>query len=157
MDSHHLMRRLRLAILAGLVTVAAMAFAAPANAKAPCIGGVKGSKCLVWNAKVTNVDDGDTLTVRVAGQGVQQIRLNGVQTMELFTYKPNHRTGYCHALDARSRLLSLVRGSRGRVKLYAQKKNSRSVGEGRSRFRRTVAVRSGGRWIDAGSVLIREG
>ena len=152
------MRRLRLALSVGLAAVAALAFAAPAGArKAPCIGGVKGSKCLVWNAKVTNVDDGDTLTVRVAGQGVQQIRLNGIQTMELFTYKPNNRTGYCHALEARSRLLGLVRGSRGRVKLYAQKKNSRSVGEGRSRFRRTVAVKSRGRWIDAGSVLIREG
>jgi len=150
------MRRFRLALSIGLAAVAVLALTAPANA-ASCIGGVKGSKCIVWNGKVTNVDDGDTLTVRVRGQGVQQIRLNGIQTMELFTYKPNHRTGYCHALDARSRLLSLVRGSRGRVKLYAQHKNSRSVGEGRSRFRRTVAVKSRGRWIDAGSVLIREG
>ena len=150
------MRRFRLALSIGLTAVAVLAVASPADA-APCIGGVKGSKCLVWNGKVTNVDDGDTLTVRVRGQGVQQIRLNGIQTMELFTYKPNHRTGYCHALDARSRLAGLVRRSRGRVKLYAQHKNSRSVGEGRSRFRRTVAVKSGGRWIDAGSVLIREG
>jgi hypothetical protein len=43
------------------------------------------------------------------------------------------------------------------VKLYAQHKNSRSVGEARSRFRRTVAVRSRGKWIDAGAALIREG
>jgi endonuclease YncB( thermonuclease family) len=145
--------------MAGLVAVAAMAFAAaPASArKAPCLGGAKGSKCLVWNGKVTNVDDGDTLTVRVAGQGVQQVRLNGIQTAELITYKPNHRTGYCHALEARSRLNQLVSGSRRRVRLYAQHKNSRSVGEGRARFRRTIGVKSGGRWVDAGSVLIREG
>lgn len=152
------MSRLRLALTVGLAVVAALAFAAPAGArKAPCIGGVKGSKCLVWNARVAAVDDGDTLTVRVAGQGLQKIRLNGIQTAELWNYRPNHRRGYCHAVAARSRLERLVRGSGRRVRLYAQRKNSRSVGEGRSRFRRTVAVRSGGGWVDAGSVLVREG
>ena len=152
------MRFLRLALLICVVAVATLAFTSAASArKAPCLGGFKGSKCLVWNAKVIAVDDGDTITARVAGQGVQKLRLNGIQTMELWNYKPNHRRGYCHALPARNRLEGLVKGSRRRVRLYAQKKNSRSVGEGRSRFRRTVGVRSGGRWIDAGAVLIREG
>jgi endonuclease YncB( thermonuclease family) len=139
------------------VVVAALALAPTASGKKACLGGFKGSKCLVWNAKVVAVDDGDTLTVRVAGQGVQKIRLNGIQTMELFNYKPNRRKGYCHALPARSRLDRLVKGSRRRVRLYAQHKNSRSVGEGRARFRRTVGVKSGGRWVDAAGVLIREG
>src|SRR5688500_12985698 len=140
--------RLALPLLAAAVMLTAGTSAASAR-KAQCLGGWPDTKCLVWNAKVVNVDDGDTLTVRVAGQGVQKIRLNGIQTAELFNYKPNHRRGYCHALEARSRLLRLVRGSRGRVRLYAQRKNSRSVGEGRARYRRTVGVKSGGRWVDA--------
>src|SRR5687768_11954872 len=128
--------RLRLALVLAVAVVATLALAPASHArKAQCIGGAKGSKCLVWNAKVTNVDDGDTLTVRVAGQGVQRIRLNGIQTAELWSYRPNHRRGYCHAVPARNRLASLIKGSRGRVRLYAQRKNSRSVGEGRSRFR----------------------
>lgn len=150
--------RLRLTTLIAVALVATLAVAPAAHArKAQCIGGAKGSKCLVWNAKVTNVDDGDTLTVRVAGQGIQRIRLNGIQTAELWSYRPNRRRGYCHAVAARNRLASLIQGSRGRVRLYAMRKNSRSVGEGRSRFRRTVAVRSRGRWVDTGSVLVREG
>lgn len=152
------MRFPRLALTLCLAILASLAFASGASARsAPCLGGLAGSKCLVWNATVVAVDDGDTITARVAGAGVQHIRLNGVQAMEMFSYKPNHRRGYCHALPARNRLNGLVRRSGGRVKLYAQHKNSRSVGEARSRFRRTVAVRSGGRWIDAGAVLIREG
>jgi endonuclease YncB( thermonuclease family) len=152
------MRLFKLALPTALAGVAMLLPAAPASArKAQCIGGFKGSKCLVWNGRVKAVDDGDTLTVRVAGQGVQKVRLNGINAMELWNYKPNHRRGYCHALEARSRLDRLVKGSHRRVRLYAQHKNSRSIGEGRSRFRRTIAVKSGGRWIDAGSVLIREG
>jgi endonuclease YncB( thermonuclease family) len=152
------MRPRRLALPLGVAVTATLAFAASAAARsAPCLGGSADSMCHVWSAKVVAVDDGDTLTVRVAGQGVQKIRLNGIQTMELWNYKPNHRAGYCHALTARNRLDRLVRGSGRRVRLYAQHRNSRSVGEGRARFRRTVGVRSGGRWVDAAAVLIREG
>ena len=148
------MRLPRIVLSLCFAVMAGCAFA-PAASAAPCLGGLAGSKCLAWSAKVVNVDDGDTLTVRIAGAGVQQIRLNGVQTMELWAYKPNHRAGYCHALAARNRLASLVQGRR--VRLFAQHKNSRSVGEGRARYRRTVGVKSGGRWVDVGSVLVREG
>src|SRR6185436_14246058 len=109
-----------------IILLLGLAFAADASARtAPCIGGFAGSKCLVWSAKVTAVDDGDTITARVAGQGVQKLRLNGVQAMELFNYKPNHRKGYCHALEARNLLNRLIARSHRRVRLYAQHKNSR--------------------------------
>jgi endonuclease YncB( thermonuclease family) len=150
--------RLRLAIPLCVAVVATLALASTASARtAPCLGGFAGSKCLVWNARVVAVDDGDTITARVAGAGVQKLRLNGVQAMELWNYKPNHRAGYCHALEARNLLNRLIAGSHRRVRLYAQHKNSRSVGEGRSRFRRTIGVKSHGRWIDAGAEVIKRG
>jgi len=150
------MRTTLLGLIAALAITLVLAPAAGARS-APCLGGFKGSKCLVWNAKVTAVDDGDTITARVAGQGVQKIRLNGVQAMELFNYKPNHRRGYCHAIEARNVLNGLIARSHRHVRLYAQHKNSRSVGEGRSRFRRTIGVKSHGRWIDAGAEVIKQG
>lgn len=147
---------LRFVLPLGLALIALLAPAASARS-APCLGGFQGSKCLVWNARVVAVDDGDTITARVAGQGVQKIRLNGVQAMELWNYKPNHRKGYCHAIEARNVLNALIARSHRRVRLYAQHKNSRSIGEGRSRFRRTIGVRSHGRWIDAGAEVIKKG
>jgi endonuclease YncB( thermonuclease family) len=147
--------RLVLPLLAVAVMLTAGASAASAP-KAQCVGGWPNAKCLVWDAKVTNVDDGDTLTVRVAGQGVKKIHLNGIQATEIWNYKPNHRTGSCHALEARSRLVRLVKGSRGRVRLYAQHTDSRGAG-GRVRAHRSVAVRQGGKWVDAGAIMIAEG
>jgi hypothetical protein len=73
--------------------------------------------------------------------------------MEQSSYSPRSRAGDCHAVEATTRLEQLVRGSRRIVRLAADDPESRS----RGRLVRTVAVRSGGRWRDVGTLLIDEG
>ena len=66
------------------------------------------------------------------------------------------RAGDCHSLEASRRLSQLIGGEM--VRLTAQKASSTTTGEGgRTRARRNVAVKQGGRWVDVGSIMIREG
>lgn len=130
---------------------------APAAAEArsgPCLPGGDGPRCTFWKARVIHVHDGDTMEVRSRGR-VFLVRLTGIQAMEMTVYSGtrSRRRGECHAVAATNRLESLVRAGRRRVRLAAQDPRSRS---GR-RWRRSVAVRRGGGWRDAGEILVREG
>ena len=146
-----------------LTAVAVTAFAPAASAKVgPCLAGVPGSpKCTVWEARVGVVDDGDTIQARVkrAGKfgGRESVRLNGVQAMEIHNYAHGaKRSGDCQSLEASRRMSQLVGGKS--VRLTAQKASSSTRGEGgRVRARRNIAVKQGGRWVDVGSIMIREG
>jgi hypothetical protein len=73
--------------------------------------------------------------------------------MEQSAYSARHRQGDCHAVEATQRLEQLVRRSKWRVRLAAEDPESTS----RNRLMRTVAVRSGGRWRDVGTIMLREG
>jgi micrococcal nuclease len=150
------MRTSLVGLLVAAVTVLVVAPAASAK-MAPCLGGTAGAKCHVWNAKVGPVDDGDTLNAKINGtKKWLKVRLNGVQAMELHSYKHNHRSGECMSVKATLRLAQLVKATHKHIRLYAMNKNSRAEGE-RTRYRRSVGVKVGGRWTDAGTVLMREG
>jgi endonuclease YncB( thermonuclease family) len=146
--------------LVGLLVAAvtALVIAPAASAKmAPCLGGQPGSKCNIWNARVGPVDDGDTVNVKVNGtKKWLKVRLNGVQAPELHVYKHNHRSGDCGAVKATLRLVALMKAAHKHVRLYAMHKNSRAIGD-RTRYRRSIGVKIGGKWTDAGSVLMGEG
>ena len=64
----------------------------------------KGVTLLSWTGTVTNVIDGDTFDVDVAGVGTQTVRVAGINTNEI-----NH-TADCWASDAKTRLEQLVLG-----------------------------------------------
>ena len=148
-------RRL-LPILLLLCCALALAPAAAQAKRGACIVGLPGPGCEVWKAKVLDVGDGDTFDVDVANDGTtrtRRIRFTGVQAMELSSYAARHRLGDCHAVQATERVEQLVRRAKGRVRLAAEDPLSMSG----HRLRRIVAVRSGGRWIDVGTLLVREG
>jgi endonuclease YncB( thermonuclease family) len=148
-------RRPILAVLLGAFLLATLPTAAEA-ARGSCVAGVPGPGCYVWTAKVRSVNDGDTMDVDVIGDGTtatRRIRMTGVQAMEQTVYTARRRQGDCHAVEATERLERLVRRSKWKVRLAAQDPESVSQG----RLVRTVAVRSGGRWVDAGTILMREG
>jgi endonuclease YncB( thermonuclease family) len=107
-----------------------------------------------WVAPVVSVNDGDTIHVRLHGQ-VKTVRLSSIQAMEQTVYSPHPRLrrGECHSLEATARLEQLIRAGHGRVRLSAQDPGSHAG----YRLRRSVAVRIGGRWRDAGQTLIAEG
>jgi endonuclease YncB( thermonuclease family) len=143
-----------LIVLAAFVAVPAAAEARTGSCLAP---GVK-ALCTVWTGKVTFIGDGDTVYVDVKGdrtKKTQHVRLTGFNSMEQSVYSSNpaRRRGECHALEATSRLESLIRASRWRVRLAAQNPGSHS----RLRPRRALAVRIGGRWRDVGKIMLAEG
>jgi endonuclease YncB( thermonuclease family) len=107
-----------------------------------------------WPARFVSINDGDTIDARVQGR-VFTVRLSSMQAMEQHTYssRPSRRTGECNAVEATARLEHLIRASHGRLRLSAQDPRSHAG----ARLRRWVAVRIGGRWRDAGEILIREG
>ena len=142
-------------LVAPTFALLALVAAAPAHARtAPCLAG-GGPTCQVWSAKVTAVNDGDTIDVRIAGtRRVQRVRLTAAQAMELRRYHRRNRRGECHAVAATVRLERLLRAAGNRVRLTAQRASARAS---QRRLLRAVAVRSGGRWRDVGEVLIREG
>jgi endonuclease YncB( thermonuclease family) len=147
-------RPLFLVLLAGIL-LAALPAAADA-ARGACVAGVSGRTCDVWTAKVRSVNDGDTMDVDVLGDGTtasRRIRMTGIQAMEQTVYAARRRQGDCHAVEATERLERLVRRSKGKVRLAADDPLTMS----QHRFVRTVAVKSGGRWRDAGTFLMREG
>lgn len=140
-----------------------LALAVPAAAEGrtgPCrVDGTGGPRCHVFTGKVTSVADGDGLYARVRRDGVRGrvlVRMTGIQAMELtrYSHTPSRRRGACHAREATRALERLVSRARGRVRLAAQ--DLRRTDRGR-RVRRHVALRMGGRWVDAGAELLAAG
>jgi endonuclease YncB( thermonuclease family) len=141
-----------------MLLLAALALPAPAQAsfRAPCVPGDAASpRCTWWDARVTFISDGDTIDVRVEGGSERHIRLTGINAMELQRYSkyPERRRGDCHAREATALIERYIRAARFRVRLAAQRASSRS---GR-RLRRSVWVRSGGRWRDLAQLELAAG
>jgi endonuclease YncB( thermonuclease family) len=130
--------------------------AAHASFKAPCLPGkASGPRCTWWSAKVTFVADGDTVRARIEGGPEKTIRFTGINAMELTRYSkyPSRRRGACHGLEATALTERAIKRSHYRVRLAAQRASSRSG----FRLRRSVWVRSGGRWRDVAEMQLRAG
>jgi endonuclease YncB( thermonuclease family) len=117
-----------------------------------------GADARTWHGRVSSFDDGDTVKVDIAGDGTstpRRVRITGIQAMEQSVYSntPSRRRGECHALEATARLEQPIRRSHRRVRLFAQHASSHA----KKRLRRSLSVRIGGRWRDAGEILLREG
>ena len=143
-----------LVVLGGLATQPHRAQAATGS----CLAAGVAERCTVWTGKVTFIDDADTLRVDLDRDGSRRpikVRVTGIQAMEqtVYTSNPARRRGQCHAVEATARLEALIRRSRWRVRLSAQDPSSRSG----VRWRRSVAVKWGGRWRDVGRRLVAEG
>jgi endonuclease YncB( thermonuclease family) len=148
--------RRALPILLLLLALLALLPAAAEARRGACVAGLPGPRCEVWTAKVVSVNDGDTIDVDLHGDGTtawRRIRFNGVQAMEQTNYSARSRAGDCHAVEATDRVERLIRRSKGRVRLAA----GDALSMAHRRLLRTVAVRSGGRWTDLGTILMREG
>ncbi|MFI7546728.1 lamin tail domain-containing protein [Actinoplanes sp. NPDC049599] len=146
------------AAVAGVLAVVPAAPAAAAVVTAPCLPDGAGPMCQVWTGKVVRVNDGDTLSVDLAGDGTgtpRSIRLINAQAMEQTVYSsvPQRRRGECHSVAATARLEQLVKAGGGQVRLTAQHAASSS----RNRPLRSVAVRINGVWRDVGLDLLRHG
>src|SRR3954447_10643293 len=134
--------------------------AAGASATAgPCRPGDPASPtCQVWTGKEKTINDGDTIGVDIDGDGssrVFQIRFSGVQAMEETKYsnQESKLRGQCHAVAAAREVYSLMRRGHHRVRLTAQDPQTDRLG----RLFRSLQVRIGGRWVDAGSDEMRKG
>jgi micrococcal nuclease len=146
------------AAVAAVLAVAPVVPAAAATPTAPCLPSGTGPVCQVWTGTVTYVNDGDTLSVDIAGDGTRtprSIRLINAQAMEQTVYSSvvRKRRGECHSLAATARLEQLIRAGGGVVRLTAQQASSSS----RNRPLRSVAVRIDGVWRDVGLDLMRRG
>jgi endonuclease YncB( thermonuclease family) len=153
------MRRTLFVLLVAAITALSIAPAASAITRGPCIPGYSNAKCLTWEAKIPVVDDGDTVQARIMKGNTmgprQSVRVNGLQSMEILNYSHGpKRSGQCHAVKASARLAQLVQGKM--VRLTAVKANSAAVGE-RYRLRRSISFKQGGKWVDAGAIMIQEG
>lgn len=134
---------------------------APATAHArtgACLVDGGGPECTLWTGKVVFVADGDTVDIDIAGDGTARplrVRLTGLNAMEQTRYSryPSRRRGECHALAATRRLERLLERGGNRVRVAAQDPRSKSG----SRWRRSIAVRIGGRWHDPAKTLVAEG
>jgi endonuclease YncB( thermonuclease family) len=139
----------------------AVALTAPAAAHArtgACLVGGGGPQCTLWTGKVVFVADGDTLDIDIDGDGTRtplRVRLTGLNAMEQTRYSryPSRRRGECHALAATRRLERIVKRGGNRVRVAAQDPRSKSG----SRWRRSIAVKIGGRWRDPAKTLVAEG
>jgi endonuclease YncB( thermonuclease family) len=145
-----------LGILSALALTLGAASATAATG--PCRPDGSGPTCRVWKAKVTDVNDGDTLDVDIDGDGTRRryaVRFIGVQAMEQTRYSrnPAKRRGQCHALQATNLVERLVRRGHRRVRLTAQSARKDSQG----RLFRSVAVKIGGRWQDVGEIEMARG
>src|SRR5436189_3138191 len=150
------MRRLTLVLV--LLAFAAVPATADAAKRGRCLMRSDGPTCFIWSGKVTFVADGDTVYVDIDGDGTRHaypVRVTGINAMEQTTYttRASQRRGECHALEATARLDQLLKASKYRVRLLAIDPASTS---GR-RLRRSLAVRSHGRWRDVGRTLVAEG
>jgi endonuclease YncB( thermonuclease family) len=156
-DWMHVTRRLLVLALA-LAGLAALPAAAGAASRGPCGPGTGGPRCEFWTARTTFVADGDTIRVRIDGDRsgrVRTIRFTGINAMELHRYSsdPRKRRGDCHGVEATNIVDRLIMRAHGRVRLAAQSATSVTGG----RLRRSVQVRSGGRWVDLGRELMERG
>jgi endonuclease YncB( thermonuclease family) len=145
------MRRLLPFLLVALVWPAAAG-----AARSRCIPGDAGSPmCSWWNAKVTLVADGDTINAKIPGQGDRTIRFIGINAMELrvYSHTASKRRGECMGVAAADFVDHMVKASHGRVRLAAQRPSSRSG----HRLRRSVWVKSHGRWVDLDRAEIAAG
>jgi endonuclease YncB( thermonuclease family) len=127
--------------------------------RAPCIPGERKPLCHVWTGTVRPVDDGDTMKVKVEGDGIEQrvsVRLTGIQAMELTRYSRRRgRRGECHSVEAADRLQGVIRAAGRRVRLAALHRDSTTGA--RMRLRRHISVRHAGSWLDVGALMLREG
>ena len=108
-----------------------------------------------WNAKVLDVDDGDTFDANVATVGVvNRIRMTGIQAMEMDDYgnAPEDQVGPCMGPEAARRLIALIEDED--VVLSAV--DPASTGSG-NRPLRYVKVDVGGTMKDVGHIMVREG
>ena len=148
------MRRLLTALTA--LTLVTLAAAPPALARrVPC--GTDGhARCLAWTGKVIFVADGDTVDVRIKGIGTRRVRMISINATELtrYSHKPSRRRGECHAVAATNNLERMIRRGHWRVRLLAEHASSHSLNH---RLLRSLQVRSGGRWVDAGAAQLRAG
>jgi endonuclease YncB( thermonuclease family) len=138
------MRRL---LLLALLLAAVLPAAASAARKGPCVPGDASSpQCVWWNAKVTLVADGDTVRVRIPGEGTADVRFIGINAMELhhYSHSASARRGDCMGVPAANFIDRLIKGNHRRVRLAAQRASSRSG----HRIRRSVWVKAHGQWID---------
>jgi endonuclease YncB( thermonuclease family) len=147
-------------VVAALSLSAALPAPAAHAARGPClVDGPKKPKCIVWTGKVGAVDDGDTINVNLKGDRTRRkvkIRLTGIQAMELTRYgRRRGRRGECNAVKAAERLEQLIRRGGSRVRVAAQ--HAGSTTGARGRLRRSIAVKRGRGWVDAGAVLLEEG
>ena len=112
--------------------------------------------CLVWTGKVTFVDDGDTVDVKIDGGGKRRVRVTGINTTELtrYSHKAGKRRGECHAVAAANQLERMIKKSHWRVRLLAQHASSHY---GHGRIRRSLQVSVGGHWRDPGAEQLRTG
>ncbi|MEA2171351.1 MAG: competence protein ComEC [Solirubrobacteraceae bacterium] len=137
--------------------VALFLAAVPAHAAtAPCIPGDGSSPaCQWWNAKVTLVADGDTIDVKIPGEGAASVRFIGINAMELskYSHTASARRGDCMGVPAANFAERMIKASGWKVRLASQSASSRS---GR-RIRRSVFVKSGGRWVDLGKAELAAG
>jgi endonuclease YncB( thermonuclease family) len=146
----------RVLLIFTLLALAAPAAAYARGTSGPCLGaGQGGPTCRFWTARVVDVNDGDTIGVRVDGsRRVSQVRFIGLQAMELHKYgDPRRWAGECHSVEAARRVRQLIRASHGRIRLSAENPAAHFT----FRLGRWVAVRAGGRWQDLGSKLMAEG
>jgi endonuclease YncB( thermonuclease family) len=123
-----------------------------------CLPPAEAAGCDVTKGKVTYVSDGDTFYVDLWGDRSKRtvpVRITGINAMEQTVYSrfASRRRGECHALEATARLERLLRKARWRVRLSALDPSARS----RNRLRRSVQVRTRGRWVDVGRRLMAEG
>jgi endonuclease YncB( thermonuclease family) len=147
---------MRCLLLTAVLALAATAAPAHAAHRAPCTPGDGGGPtCTWWDAKVTFVADGDTIDARIEGSAEKPIRFVGINAMELTRYSkyPSRRRGACHGLEATALTERAIKRSHGRIRLAAQHASSRSG----HRLRRSVWVRSGGRWRDVSRMQLAAG
>ncbi|MCW2989415.1 MAG: hypothetical protein JWM73_9 [Solirubrobacterales bacterium] len=135
---------LRATIAATLALAALGPAAAGAVTRGPCIPGRARPTCLVWPGHAVGAPDGDTPNVSIEGAAPRHVRITGVQAME---------GRECHGPSTTVRLNRLIDAAHGTVRLAARSAGSTSLG----RPRRAVYGRIGGRWVDFGRTLLREG
>jgi micrococcal nuclease len=149
----------RMRLVGSLLFVLLALLSVPAAAEArfgSCTGQPGSPQCFVWTGKVVYVDDGDTIKVDVDGDGTHKwvrLRFAGIQAMEQTVYAARRRAGDCHAVAATVRLDKLLREGHYRVRMSSQVPDLKNL----NRPVRSVAVKIRDRWIDTGSVLMREG
>lgn len=146
------------ACLAALAMCALFAASAGAQTnifQAPCIPGTTEPLCNVQTAKVTQIDDGDTLDAHVRGAGIERIRVTGINAMEMHVYNSNpaKQRGDCHALEATALLTSLVKRSHNKIRILSVNRLSRAG----VRPLRTIQVYIRKSWHDVGNLMISRG